>query len=214
MCNKKFEIIVVSGFNHATDVPIAYADSKSFYRKALVFSPFLNLCKDNDFIQSVICHLADILKYFYDYLKCNDILIYHNDRISFSNLQEYFMWLEEIKNSENNFDAPCEIRFYKNRILICIMVTEFWCRCGGSYPYSDSFTFSFYTNNRFIKDTVSTAIYNALASSRCFVKEEILESSHPLSRIEQGIYQIKQNWKEWIICLIGAFLLILLCLLF
>jgi hypothetical protein len=59
--------------------------------------------------------------------------------INYQNLQ--------LKNDEEleKGGFPTNIKFYKNGELILAEESEFWSRCGGPAPYSDSVTLSFFS---------------------------------------------------------------------
>lgn len=85
-------------------------------------------------------------------------------------LREHYSRLDE-----DDQDAPWTITLMKDDVPVCTMETEFWCRCGGPLPYSDSYTYAFYTErDRF--DELRAACESACATLRTEIGEVYVQS--------------------------------------
>lgn len=56
------------------------------------------------------------------------------------------------KAGEEDWEPPPRIRFSNGQDIVCLEESEFWNECGGPFPYSDSYTMSFYTRRVMAKE--------------------------------------------------------------
>ena len=114
---------ICRGFNRCVVLPFEMKKDAGLKRTALVFSP--------DFCG----HAAVEWRYVKGYMR--EVV---DEIIQCCRSSVEVKW-----DRDKSDDAPLRVLFETDGELRCIMLTEFWCNVGGPFPYSDSYTFSFFT---------------------------------------------------------------------
>ena len=172
MSANSYNVYVCNGFNRNVEIPGEMNSHQSLSRIALVFSPDYNKAEGVEWnkislffwqiVERIKCRLHSVVNVEED---CHSI-------------------------SEKESEAPRRVMFCRDGQLCCIIQTEFWCYCGGSFPYSDSYTFSFYTANDDDSMAVMQTIIKVLNDN-----EEI----RILGQIEESP-QYKKMWRLMNFC--------------
>ena len=139
----KMSIMICRGLNRHSVVPKEFKQrNQRVLRTAVVFAP--DFRSGNGFDWRVILPAWEIL--IAEICKRNDVV---------AAIDSDGRDVGEVGGLE---DAPPKITFRRNGDLWCIMNTEYWCYCGGRYPYSDSYTFSFCT----VRPSDDNAVFSAI----------------------------------------------------
>ena len=77
-------------------------------------------------------------------MSCSTFIITLEDGSVFTSFEQYEKHLNSIPHEEEKFPF-FQILLNKECHAFCFMVPELWNLSGGSYPYHDSYTFSFFT---------------------------------------------------------------------
>jgi len=148
--NRDISNYIVNGYHANTPVSEKANNAELIYRFALIldsYHPNYDFMNFQDAL-FLVCLNKIVQKIDYDTIK-----IFLDDK-SFRSIEEFENFLHSI--SKENRQPPDTIQFEKDEELVCIAETELWVLCGGEFPYSDSYTVSFYT-----KEDMSEQMINA-----------------------------------------------------
>ncbi len=112
----------------------------------------------------------------------------------FDSVEEYEKWMTDLDKDTSDFEAPEQIELSTHDGGRLLIVTEFWCRCGGPSPYSDSYTFSFYTEDETVHKMCVKVIQDFLQVSPM---EIVHERQRRFSRMEQLPHRIWEFLKNF-----------------
>ena len=137
---ERVKISVVKGFYKHKSIPKAALADNLLYRFALIFHTDDPEAEDMEFPYHAFWQLFPRLTAAIQH----DKLTISLDDCETDSLAKLKTTVEQ-NNAE---DPPERCRLYLQNKLICLCETEFWVYCGGVQPYSDSYTISFYTNEK------------------------------------------------------------------
>jgi hypothetical protein len=79
----------------------------------------------------------------------------------------------------NDEDEPCEkIKVYKKDEIVCLCDTSFFITCGGSHPYHDTYTFSFYVKD-FDREILQKNLTACCESNNTFIRDICTGNNRP-----------------------------------
>ena len=160
----KVSITICRGFNRHSVVPTEFKQgNQRVLRTAVVFAP--DFKSGDDFDWQVIMPAWKTL--IDEICKRNDVFA------------EVDSDSGDVGDADGLEDAPPKVVFLRHGDLWCVMNTEYWCYSGGRYPYSDSYTFSFYTVRPGDDNGVFMAIRASLEQGGMKLLEVLREAEEP-----------------------------------
>ncbi len=158
----KLTCVICRGFNKFFDVPKVDGKTPATFRTAFAIKmrDFDDEWGLYDALFWRIIHRITI-----DLNASIRILCPESETGEMQSLEELRIWQKEQAASDSEFgiDVPTEIRFLKGGSLLCLMSLEDWSDIGKPEPYSLSYTFSFYSYEKEIDESVNGSIASQLS---------------------------------------------------
>lgn len=138
------DVYICRGFNRYVVLPSEIKKESGLKRTALVFSPDFNghSVLEWDCVKDCLWDAVDEIK------------------LGFRSS------IEIERDDDENDDVPLRVAFAAEGRLRCIMLAEFWCNVGGPFPYSDSYTFSFFTRSDLDDSAVMASLLKVMDSHK------------------------------------------------
>lgn len=133
------------------------------HRFAIIQNTYLEKCPDMYFDEDLWLSLVDFIVKFIsksEIYVAVDVEGVGREDITIS---EYMNGWEAVKKEDR--EPPGAIYLKKNDEIQLCMVTEYWTRIGGAYPYADSYTYSLFSRHE-INDQVISFLRNRPQSSQ------------------------------------------------
>lgn len=175
--NQQGIITIVYGYHNNTPVPqLVYKENLSF-RFAIIFETAFSKYDVSFFQAELFMKLISAIN---TQIDCNDIQVDVDEKTQYQTID---LFKENLfKLAEDSRIPPLRVFFRKNNTLMCLEETEFWAFCGGSAPYSDSYTASFYTKKN-MRDVFDSTCSSVCSNMGVIIRERIQGFPHP-----------KQSW--------------------
>lgn len=175
-------IYLVFGIDRYSNIPQCYKNEHDLYRVAIVFSPNDEnyLLEDTipEILKTMFAHISQAFHF-------DSVKIVH-DGSEYSSLESFYQSTTTVSaDGEIDYEIPEEIEFKISNTLLLVENTEFWAFIGGPYPYSDSFTFSFYSTNN--NNEKFESIYSHVAQKFSLI-------THPVIAVKEESSRGKESW--------------------
>lgn len=163
MNKSKLICVICRGFNKFFDAPKADGRTPVTFRTAIVI-------KKRDFYDEWDVYDAlfwrIIQRITIDLNASIRIICPESETGEMQSLEELRTWQKKQAASDPEFgmDVPTEIRFMKGTSILCLMTLEDWSDIGKVEPYSCSYTFSFYSYEKEIDESINGSIKAQLSN--------------------------------------------------
>jgi len=150
--NKNISNYIVNGYHQKTLISEQAKQAGLFFRLALILDSYH---PDIDYMCFQDTLYLETLRQISKEIDYDTINISINSK-SFSSIETFKKNLLALPKYDRQ--PPEKICFEKKGRLICFVETEFWVLCGGDYPYSDSYTISFYTETNMSENFINACL--------------------------------------------------------
>ncbi len=143
MKNNNQALSIVKGYHKVTPVPKDILRFDLNRRVAIILHTFTSqqgeMDFDLDFLNALLQNISASIG-------CNKLVLEIDSGARYSSIDALCSYYNSIPKEDRL--PPSRISFKNDDKLLCWEETEFWVFSGGDYPYSDSYTMSFYIDDK------------------------------------------------------------------